>query len=332
MEGVMMRLLSIILVTAASIWGGYWFVGSTAVEKGLGTWLAEAPSNGLAAEYSTLETRGFPNRFDTTIKDISFSHAATGITWQAPFFRLFALSYKPNHIIAVWPESQRVILPEITLDIMSEDMRGSVVFEPNTSFAIDRTRLSIDELAVVPEGFTQFGAEHAFFASRQTTARPFAHDISVQLSMLELPEPLQEMLNPASKFPNKIDGLTIDATLGLTAPLGRLSEGDQPPVISDVSLKTVRIDWGELELSLNGTLNADDLGYAEGTLDLHAANWREVFQLLVKLGLVEPAWEGALAPLSKDVDGVATLDIPLTFENQVFYFGPLSFGTAPRLR
>jgi len=332
MEGVIMRLLSIIVVTAASLWGGYWFVGSTAVEKGLVTWLAEAPKNGLAAEYSALETRGFPNRFDTTIENVSFSHAASGITWQAPFFQLFALSYKPNHIIASWPDEQRLILPGITLDITSEDMRGSFVFEPNTSLAIDRVRFSIDNLTIVPEGTDQFEAERVFFASRQTTARPFAHDVSLQLSMLKLPETLSNILDPTRKYPNLVDGLTADATLGLTNSLGRISAGSRPPEVTDVTIKTIRFDWGDMELSLSGTLKADDLGYAEGTLDLHAANWREVFQLLVKLGLVEPAWEGALAPLSKDVAGVATLDIALTFENQVFYFGPLSFGTAPRLR
>ena len=106
-----MRNLIILIIAACMLWGGYWFAGSRAVQSGLTGWFSDQQRNGWIVEYSALKTRGFPNRFDTTITDLTLVDPRSGVAWLLPNFQIFALSYKPNHIIAVWPERQSIKLP-----------------------------------------------------------------------------------------------------------------------------------------------------------------------------------------------------------------------------
>ena len=84
---------------ASALWGGYWFIGSAGFEKGLAAWFDERRSAGWVADYSDIKTRGFPNRFDTTISDLELADTRAGLAWSAPFFQIFTLSYRPNHIV-----------------------------------------------------------------------------------------------------------------------------------------------------------------------------------------------------------------------------------------
>ncbi|WP_439117971.1 DUF2125 domain-containing protein, partial [Nereida ignava] len=79
-------------LAAAVLWAGYWFVGSTAAERGAKAWFADRSAQGWVADYDSIETRGFPSRFDTTINALELADPRTGWAWSAPFFQVFALS------------------------------------------------------------------------------------------------------------------------------------------------------------------------------------------------------------------------------------------------
>jgi hypothetical protein len=99
---------------------------------GAKAWFADRSAQGWVADYDTIETRGFPSRFDTTINTLELADPRTGWAWSAPFFQVFALSYKPNHIIAVWPNEQTIATPLARANITAEDMRASAVFLHDT--------------------------------------------------------------------------------------------------------------------------------------------------------------------------------------------------------
>ncbi|MFV2051982.1 DUF2125 domain-containing protein [Aliiroseovarius sp. YM-037] len=323
-----MRRLTGLLIGLAVLWGGYWFIGSTAVEKGMTTWFSESTFDGLDVTYSELETRGFPNRFDTTITDIDLTHRQSGTHWTAPFFQLFALSYKPNHLIAVWPNEQTLDVAGQVFDITSDDLRGSLVLEPNTSLTLDRTALEAENLTVTPVGTAPWNVTRAFIATRQTPEAEASHDLSVALEELTLPPYLTAVLDPEGTLPPAISGLTVDATLDLTAPINRESLDVD---LTRVTFRDATIRWGDLSLGVSGELEADALGFAEGSLTLNADNWREVFRILATANLVDPIWEGAIAPLAETDGNPDTLTTSLTFDRGVLYFGPLALGDAPRL-
>lgn len=323
-----MRRLTGLLVGLAVLWGGYWFVGSTTVEKGLNAWLSDSAANGLDVSYAGLQTRGFPNRFDTTITDIDLTHRQSGVRWTAPFVQLFALSYKPNHLIAVWPNEQTFGIAGQVFNVTSDDLRGSLVLEPNTSLTLDRTVLEAENLTVTPAGTTPWNVKRAFVATRQTPDAGDSHDLSVTLDDLTLPDHLADTLDPDGNLPRVIDGLTVDATLELTGPISRESLDVD---LTRVVFRDATIRWADLSLGVSGTLEADAMGFADGTLTLNADNWREVFRILATAKLVDPVWEGAIAPLAEADGNPETLTTSLTFDRGILYFGPLALGNAPRL-
>ena len=102
-----MRLLLAVIVIAALGWSAYWVIGQRGLEQGLADWFEARRAEGWVAETSDLRVRGFPNRFDTGFSDLLLADPETGLAWEAPYFQLSALSYRPNHVIAVWPEEQR---------------------------------------------------------------------------------------------------------------------------------------------------------------------------------------------------------------------------------
>lgn len=323
-----MRLLTIVMMICASLWGGYWYVGSSALETALKDWLADAPSQGIRAEYSTLATRGFPNRFDTTIENVDFADLNSGIGWQAPFFQVFALSYKPYHIIAIWPDTQRITTPGGQFDIASDSMRGSLVVEPNTSLALDRLRYEADAMKVQLPSGEDVSAARVFIATRQSPLRALAHDLTVDITGVNLSASVRTLLDPDHDLPDLMDGIHIGAMLELDSAISRTSHS---PRVEAVDIQRASIHWADLSLGVSGRLVADEWGFASGELALTADNWRAVFKLLSTAGLVDPIWEGAIAPLAAADGKPDALNTTLTFSEGALYFGPLALGSAPRL-
>ena len=97
------------LVTAlAVLYGGYWFVGQRAVERGAAAAFDQMAADGWEATHAGISTIGFPSRFDTTVTAPRLVDMATGVGWEAPWIQVFALSYLPNEVIALFPEEQAI--------------------------------------------------------------------------------------------------------------------------------------------------------------------------------------------------------------------------------
>ncbi len=323
-----MRLLTVILVVLSGLWGGYWYVGSSVLESELRAYLDGAENDGVSIAYAGLRVQGFPNRFDTTIDEVDLTHAASGIRWRAPFFQAFALSYKPYHLVAVWPEEQRFDFPGGGVTIRSEDLRASLVVEPNKSLALDRFRLDATAPLILIDGWEEASADRLFIATQQVEGREYAHDVALSLSRVSLPRSITARLDPAGAQHDVVDALDIDATATLDDKIAH----DTNPSLEQVLIRKAELRWDHLSLGVSGSLRVDHLGFASGTLTLSARNWREVFQMLAAVGLVDPIWEGAIAPLAAADGDPDNLETDLTLRDGLLYFGPLALGPAPRLR
>ena len=131
-----MRALIWITAVLSLAYGGYWAVASSQVRAGATQALDEMRAEGRA-DYSALSLTGFPSRFDLTITDPVFAGAQA--SWRAPFLQVFALSYRPNHIIAVWPHEQTLAVAGQRIAVTSDDMRASAVFGAQTALPLDRS-------------------------------------------------------------------------------------------------------------------------------------------------------------------------------------------------
>jgi hypothetical protein len=316
-----MRFLVWVLGIASFLWGGYWFVGARAVESGVQTALDDAVQSGHDITYSALNTRGFPNRFDTTVENIDVT-SATGLRWQAPFFQLFALSYKPNHLIAIWPHKQQLSFAGVDLNISSDDMRASLQLEANTSLALDRFTVTMQAPEFALNTGETLSAKDLLIATRQAGS-PSQHDLAITVNNLWF---------SAHGSDIAVRTVSLDTVLTFERPLNRMA---QEPRLLALGLRKLSVETDDSTLSLTGDLTIDSGGYANGALFLTARNWREIFTLLQRIGAIPAqdtaAFEGAFQGLAAANAPASDFTAPLTVRRGQIKLGFLPIGTIPRL-
>ncbi len=327
-----MRKLLIFVIALGVVWCGYWFVASTAVQRGARAALTQVQSDGWEMTYDSVTTRGFPFRFDTTLSDFSLRDPATGIGWQAPFFQLLALSYLPNKVIAIWPNDQTITLPGQMLTITSDRLRASAAVAANTDLTLTSATAETGPLAVASSLGWQAGIDKGLVALRQA-AGDNTYELYADLTALTLPAALKAQLDPANALPAALTLTRADATLTLDRPLDRHLDQSPPPALQTLVVKDLNLTWGGLTFQASGQVAADASGRAEGQIDVKADDWRGLIALAANAGLIDPGVAPTWERMGEMITGGADmLDVPVTFRNGLMSFGILPLGPAPQLR
>lgn len=328
-----MRKLIAVIVVAALVWSGWWVVGSTAVARGVAAWFEAQRANGVVAEYDDLAVRGFPNRFDTTLTDVALADPESGLAWEAPFFQIFALSYRPNHIIAIFPDTQTVTGPLGTARITSGKMRGSVVFTDGTDLALDHGNLVAEDVAI-DSGVTM-RLETLRLASRRPVGQAQAHEVALEILGLAPDPRLIAAIAPNGDLPETVQTLRLDAVLHLDAPLDRFAAEVQPR-LERLDMTGAEIAWGPIGLSAEGSVTVDGAGRMDGRVDLTVTDWRALLGFGEAAGLIAagPAanLDRALSLFSGISGSGAALEFPLILNEGQMFLGPVPLGAAPLLR
>jgi len=327
----MNRLIVVILI-AAGLWMGWWAVGSIALDHALNAWIAARQAAGWNVRVDSLSVEGFPNRFDTTLTGVRLADPKTGVSWTAPFVQFLSLAYRPTRVIAVLPPEHDLTLPGESLAITSTRTRASVFLRARPSLPLDRAILVADNLGVASTAGWDLAVTQARLAAEPETGGEHAYRIGAEADGLRPPQPLRHLLDPAASLPQTLSRLHFDATARLTGPLDRSALEKAPPRLTAIDLADLSGTWGAVSLSAAGRLTLDGDGRPEGTLSLHATEWRRILDMAATAGLVKsadrPGIERALA-LLEGRDGA--LDVPLTFAKGIAALGPFPLGPAPRL-
>jgi hypothetical protein len=329
-----MRKLLFLLVTLTVLWSGYWFVGSSAIRTAATDWIAAQAANGVTAETSSLSVSGFPNRFDLTANDVRFADPASGIGWQAPFAQVFAMTWKPWHIIAALPPEQTVSVPGQEVTITSEGLRASVRARPTLDVPLAMAIVESGPFAATSSQGWTHAADKAVLSLGAAADTPAAYDIAVDVAGF-VPDPaLMRRLAPEGGLPPTISEIRLRAAASLTAPLDRHA-GTTHPRLAAVTLSDMAIIWGEVVLAAEGSIGPDNAGLAAGRINFTVTNWRKVMPILVASGTVRPQLartaETMLEGLAKQTGNPEVLKIPLTLQDGWMSLGPLPLGPAPVL-
>ncbi len=327
-----MRRLLVLVCMAAVLWAGYWFIGSRSVEAGLELWLKDRRAEGWVADTSDVAVKGFPNRFDATITDLNLADPNTGLAWSAPFFQILALSYKPNHVIAVWPPQQVLATPDGKITIASERMQGSVVFRPDTNLTLDRATIVLEALKLNAEAGWHAEFPTARLASRTIEGYESTYQIGFDASQMVLSDDLLKLIGQTG-LPNVFESLRFDAEITFDAPWDRFAVERRRPQPRAINLSMLRAEWGQLELQAAGDLEIDASGTPTGDISVRATNWREMIKIGVAAGAIPAEISDTLESGLSLVAGLSgnkdTLDLPLSFRNGRVALGPVPLGPAP---
>ncbi len=330
----MKRLLIAILV-AAGLWAGYWVVGSQGVKSDYTDWFDARRAEGWSAEYSDLAVRGFPNRFDTTFTDLVLADPTTGWAWQAPFFQVFRLSYKPNHVIAIWPDQQLIATPGDKFDLGSARMQASLVTDPKSNLTLNRANLVADTLQIAQRGHdaTTMTALHA--AVQRQEGESALYRVALAADDLA-PSSRFRTLVQSDGLPRTLSAFSADLQIGFDRPWDLSAIEQSRPQPRRIDVKLAEAKWGDLELALAGELDIEDQGRPKGRLTVKARNWREMLNMAVAAEAISQGFADQLESGLNLIAGLAgnpkTLDIPLDFRRDLVFLGPVPIGAAPLLR
>lgn len=328
----MIRILIALVVALSAIWSGYWLYGSRVHRDMIVGVLEQARGNGWDISYSEVNLKGFPNRFDTTISGLRVAHPLGTYSWEGDALRLATLSYRPDHIIAVFPERHRLELESGAYDISSSDMRASVEFGGSSETALQQLILEAANLEVGGPGGWTAAAGTALAAIRATETEPASTDLALRIGNARLTG------GTGALQAVEVEGLesaSAEAVLKLSRPLGPAMcfEG----VARATGLDGIRISaaWDGARLEASGSLEFDMLGLPGGGLDISVSNWRELLAAAAASGAVPPEQAqslefalGLLAMLSADPD---TLDARIEFADGTAALAGVALFEAPRM-
>jgi len=305
-------------VVATALWGGYWFVGSAALDRAVTEVLA-APRTPLAA--ASHRVRGFPNRFDLTLTEPRVSEA--GLSWAAPFVQIFALSYRPHHVIAVFPPQQQLELDGITWTFASSSARASAVMEPTDNLRLNRASLVATEVAVT-EGGERHIAQALRLAARSVDRQ--VYDVVAEMETV-FPDPdLLDMLDPDRIWPRRFDALRLEGLVTLAEPLDLDAARTGLPPSAEVALTGARVMGEGLDLRITGRVVLDAANGPSGELVLAVEDWRDLVERLALSGILpadQRVFVEAMAPGLSRPDAPGAVDIPLRVERGQVQLGPL---------
>lgn len=335
-----MRKLLVLLLVLTGLWSGYWFLGSSTIRQAGEDWFASAAGQGIVAEKSDLSVAGFPNRFDLTITDLALRDPASGIGWQAPFVQVFAMTWKPWHIIAALPPGQVVTLPGQEVKLAAEGLRASFRARPATALPLASVIVESGPFtASSSAGWTAAaGSAVASISADEEVPgagdAPNAYVLALNLSDLAPDPEMMARIKDGSGLPPRIATLRLVTRATLTAPLDRFA-GETQPRLAALELTDSLLAWGELSATAKGQVAPDDQGFAAGRIEIAVTNWQPLVPALVTAGAIKPEQAQtltrlltALAQESGDPD---TLKLPLTLAEGSVSLGFLPLGEAPRM-
>lgn len=327
----MLRLIVIILVGALG-WMIWWALGKGAYEEGLAHWLETRHQDGWVADVGDMRTAGFPNRFDTTMRDVRLADPDTGIAWTAPMVQLLSLAYRPNEVIAVVADSHVFSTPFQTIAIAHEDARASFFLGASTDLPLESARLTVQALDLSSTLGWASALGEGRYAIERAAGSEATYRLGATLNELSPTDDLRRMLDPAQILPAMIQNMHLDAHIEFDAAWDRSAIEDARPQPTHIDLNDLSAVWGDVNFRAAGQLAVDENGFPDGELTVRAVEWRILLDMAKNAGWLTDAAAGALQAGLELMSGSRdTLDATLGFSNGSMSLGLIPLGPAPRL-
>ncbi|MGK2741079.1 DUF2125 domain-containing protein [Tepidicaulis sp. LMO-SS28] len=333
----------LLLVAAYTV---YWFTLAGRFESELEAAKGKAQDNGFIPEWEELSFSGFPFRLgiDFTGASLSRGRGDTHWTWTVPALTVQMLPYKLDHAIADFSGEQNIYIagPEgaqqfaFTAEafwashVQTEGFAGRTAFETKAFTAEGTDRQSGDRLGGLSADHVQLNTRPAP-GGAEGTPLPATYDLAIRgeniawdfaplVPWLERDIAQLEIQMRADHLPRHLPADADDGLKDWAAAGGKLA------------ISHLRLLWGPVDMTGQGTLTLDAQGRPQGRFDTSFDNVEGLFNRLVEAGLVKPeaapmifTGVNVLAALQgKPQDGRAHL--PLVFQDGVVFLGPVAVG------
>jgi hypothetical protein len=325
-----MRRLTVLVVTLGVLWSAWWWVAATVAERGVRAALSGV--QGIEAEVADISVLGFPNRVDMTLTAPRVV-SADGWGWEAEFLQLFALTYRPWHVIAAFAPVQRIATPLAPAVLAFDKGQASVVLVPGPDLAFDRFVLDLASPALSIEGIGETRAARALVALRAAEGVPARYELDFEITEAAADPHLVAALPEQSALPHHLQTVRLELAVDLDAPLDRHA-GARPPRPVAVDLRAAEIVWGDVRFLAEGRLGVDAAGFLEGEIRLDVRDWPRALAVAETAGWIAPnaarTWERILTFFSNPKETGRFVQ-PLVLADGQMSLGAIRLGMAPRI-
>lgn len=320
-----MRALAVLAIVATLAWCGYWLVGARALDHAITTGLDRIAQ----VEVTDHSIRGFPSRFDVTLSEPRVT--ASGLRWSSPFVQVFALSYRLNHLIAVFAHDQRLLGFGLDAVLHSDDLRASLVLEAGLDLPLDRISLVGQQLELSMSGETH-QIEGLRAASRRLSERE--HEVVLVLETAFPDSALMNRIDPDRNWPRRFDVLRLGVELEVDRPLDRTLIGGPEPRLQRITFTEARIAWQGTDVTATGRLTVGEDGFLSGDMALSVIGWRALMQAARTAGLMPEQHDALIAMALQglvNTDDPNRIDAAFAVVDGVVSMGPITVGQIPAL-
>lgn len=325
----MIRGLTIAAGAAATLYGGYWFVARAAAERAADALVADLRASGWQVTMDDLRITGFPSRIDATASGLVVADPSGVVSWQAPEFTIFALSYRPNDVIAGWPAEQVLTVAGERMTVAAEGMRASAQVSLAAGLPVESATAESGPVTITADAGWTMSLDGLVAAFRRGGPGPADYDLFAEARDVAPPAAWVAALAPPEVLPPSAEVLRVDALVTLDRPIDRQAPA---PAVQAVTLREAHLTWGDVGLTVQGTLRRDAQGRPEGELSVSFRNWPRLLQIAVAAGIVTPdaapAWDAAL---NLAAFGDVSVTAPLVFADGQMSLGPVPLGPVPAL-
>lgn len=326
-----MRRLFGILVVAALLWAGWWFLGARMLEHQLEAWLDARRAEGWVADAASIDVAGFPATFETRFDDVDLADPATGLAWAAPGLSFAAPAWKPTDVTVTLPAEHVVATPLEKISIGSDRAEARLALVPGPSLAFTEATADVRQALLD----STLGWKAAIGSATLSASRREGdlYDFVAAITPVEI-----VTTGRAARLglPQILHELSLDATVGFDRPWDRRAIEDRRPQPRSLDLRRLKLRWGEMELEAAGDLDIDAEGMANGEIQVRAVNWRELLAIAVASGRLPAKVAGTLERglefLAAAGGNPDTLELPLGFRDGLLTLGPIPLGQAPDFR
>lgn len=327
-----MRKLLAIVIAAAVLWTGYWWVGAWAIERAIGQVFETQAAQGLVATNAGVEVHGIPNRWDVKVSKIALADPAAGWGWGTPFAQVYAMTWQPWYLLAALPSDQVFLVGSQTVTVQSDPITASLRLHPNLNLGLNEIVVEATSVILTSDAGWSFGFEKAIASTREDVSRANTHRIGLQVTNITPDAGVTQALS-STDLPPVVAEVYLDAHLSLSAPIDRHA-GETQPQLTGLDLTSARVTWGALAFTASGSLKPGQDGLAEGEIAMKVAGWRRLPPILVALGFVAPdiapTIENAMQAMAAQSPDIEVLDMVLRCKDGWMYLGPLPLGPAPK--
>lgn len=324
----MRRMIALVVIVSA-LWGGYWFFAASGLKSALNTQIGQLRAAGWSVEYADLSLQGFPSRLDTRVQELSLSAPQDSFTWRAPFFQVFALSYRPNHLIAVWPKRFTLDTLAGAFTVTHDDLRASLRLAANTGLGLEQLVIAAQNLQVTAQDLGQASAQTAQISLRPLPAQAGLYEAAMDLGQITPAPALTAQLGWNAETPLTISRAFVNSELRFDAPLDRSAMTNGSLRTQEATLTRAQLEIGDSVINLSGALRLTRFGPPEGKIRLNATGWKA---LLAQLDPATLDTETLTKRLSAMVGEEGEIAINLEFRAGFIHFGPIPLMPAPDLR